>query len=349
MSNDHSGSKVISANVIDYPARDMTITVAAAMTVGELREVLRQEQQQLPVDTPDDSMTIGEMVAFDISGPRQYGYFTLRDYLIGIEARDGSGRVFHAGGRVVKNVAGYDLCRLLIGAEGKLGKLQQLTFKLNPLPADQHVCVASFRTLKDLEASLETINTTATTPRILDVVNSVAARLLLPAIDSSLTTQSSAMAEAFLIVGFDGSRKACDWQTKAIAEELHGLASGITTIGTPSAVPDYCRTATKFSQFDNDAATGWWTRVVTLPSQVVTILEIANELGVSACGRAGNGIVFLSGDTQIRTEDLRDRLTRLIDTGCGHFQFRKQNFTVQHPVISSQVERYSTMLNELLG
>ena len=349
MSNDHSGSTAFSANVIDYPARDMTITVTAAMTVGELREVLRQEHQQLPVDAPDDGLTIGEMVAFDISGPRQYGYGTLRDYLIGIEATDGNGRVFHAGGRVVKNVAGYDLCRLLTGAEGKFGTLQQLTFKLNPLPAEQHVSVAAFRTLKDLAASLEKINTTATTPRILDVVNSVAAKLLLPVIDSSFPAQTSSIAEAFLIVGFDGSRKACDWQTKTIAEELHGLASGITSIATPSAMQDYCRTATNVSQFDKDATAGWWTRVVTLPSQVVALLEIADEFGVSACGRAGNGIVFLSGDTQVRTEDLRDRLTRLIDTGCGHFEFREQNFTVQHPVISSQVERYSTLLNELLG
>ena len=86
MLNVESGSTQISSDVIDYPARDMTITVGAAMTVGQLQDVLRHENQQLPIDSANDEMTIGDLVAFDISGPRQYGYGTLRDYVIGMSA-----------------------------------------------------------------------------------------------------------------------------------------------------------------------------------------------------------------------------------------------------------------------
>ena len=115
MPNDQQNPDQISSSVIDYPARDMTITVGTGMSAGQLCGILRHENQQLPIDTADGEITIRELVDFDISGPRQFGYGTLRDYVIGIEASDGSGRVFHAGGRVVKNEAGYDLCRLLIG------------------------------------------------------------------------------------------------------------------------------------------------------------------------------------------------------------------------------------------
>ena len=171
----------------------------------------------------------------------------------------------------------------------------------------------------------------------------------LPVIDSSLMTQTSTMADAFLVLGFDGSRKACDWQTKTIAEELQGLASGITSVATPRVMTEYCRAATKFSQVSQADITGCRTRVVTLASCVVSVLQIAKDFGLSACGRAGNGIVYLSGEERIEAGELRERLTRLLDAGCGYFEFREQNLTVRHPVISSHVERYSKLLNELLG
>ena len=104
--------------VVDYPARDMTVTVEAGLSLQDVTTLLESENQQLPVDVADPSMSVGAFVASDLAGPRQYGYGTLRDYLIGMEAVDGQGRVFHAGGRVVKNVAGYDFCRLAVGSRG---------------------------------------------------------------------------------------------------------------------------------------------------------------------------------------------------------------------------------------
>lgn len=121
--------------VIDYPARDMTITVQAGITFAKLQEVLAQENQWLPLDVPDpERMTLGGLIACNVSGPRRYGYGTLRDYLIGIEFVNDDGAVIHGGGRVVKNVAGYDLMKLNIGALGTMGVITQVTLKVLPRP-----------------------------------------------------------------------------------------------------------------------------------------------------------------------------------------------------------------------
>lgn len=349
MPNDPTGTTEISSNVIDYPARDMTITVGAALTVGHLRDVLKQENQQLPIDTADDAMTVGELVAFDVSGPRQYGYGTLRDYVIGVEASDGTGRVFHAGGRVVKNVAGYDLCRMLIGAQGKLGTLRQLTFKLKPLPLEQHLAVAAFRSLKDLDSALDRLNLSSTTPQILDVVNLAAAEKLLPAIDASMASGMISAFESFLVIGFDGSRKACDWQTKTLAEELHGTAASVTSVARPEATTTYCRAAMQFSAGSTAKHTGWSAKVVTLPSQVVAVLQIAKDFGLLSCGRAGNGVIYLDADSVVNPGRVREKLTLLADGRSGHIEIREQSKTWRHPVMTAPVERYSKLLHELLG
>jgi glycolate oxidase FAD binding subunit len=154
--------------IVDYPARDMTITVGAGMKIGQLQSILKKEQQQLPIDVHDDGLSLSDCVAFDLQGSRQFGYGTLRDYVIGVEAIDGNGRVFHAGGRVVKNVAGYDLCRLLTGSRHLLGQIRQLTFKLKPLPEQRRLFIAGFRTLQDLEPALDRLNLTQSTPTIMD-------------------------------------------------------------------------------------------------------------------------------------------------------------------------------------
>ncbi len=349
MSHNPTGSTEIPSSVIDYPARDMTITVGAALTIGNLREVLAQENQQLPIDTADDTIPIGDLVASDMSGPRQYGYGTLRDYVIGIEASDGNGRVFHAGGRVVKNVAGYDLCRLLIGAEGRLGTLRQLTFKLKPLPVEQQLSVAAFRSLQDLASALERLNLSSTTPQILDVLNCPAADRLLATIDATLVPAGIPQTAAFLILGFEGSRKGCDWQTKTLAEELHGTAASVTSVARPDATTMYCRAAMQFSAGGTAKHTGWSAKVVTLPSQVVAVLQIAKDFGLLACGRAGNGIVYLDADSVVNLGTVREKLTHLVEDSSGHVEIRELNRKWRHPVMTAPVERYSKMLHELLG
>src|SRR6202030_783750 len=115
-----------------------TITVQAGITLGRLQDLLATENQRLPVDVPHpDRATLGGALAVNASGPRRPGFGPLRDYVIGITTVNDEGQETKAGGRVVKNVAGYDLCKLHIGALGTLGILTQVTLKVLPRPETQ--------------------------------------------------------------------------------------------------------------------------------------------------------------------------------------------------------------------
>ena len=123
------------ASIVDYPARDLTITVEAGARWSQVQAALSEENQELPLDVPfPHQATVGGVVATAWTGPRRFGYGAVRDYVIGIEAVSGRGETFRGGGRVVKNVAGYDFCKLLTGSMGTLGILSQITFRVRPKP-----------------------------------------------------------------------------------------------------------------------------------------------------------------------------------------------------------------------
>ena len=121
--------------VVDYPAEDLTITVEAGRTIAALNEQLAANRQWLPVDVPwPDRATVGGVIATAAAGPRRLAYGTIRDYLLGFTAIDGRGMAFCGGGRVVKNAAGYNMCRLITGSLGTLGVVTQATLMVRPLP-----------------------------------------------------------------------------------------------------------------------------------------------------------------------------------------------------------------------
>lgn len=119
----------------EHNPEDMTATVEAGMTLAALQDALRPARQWAPLDPPGaEELTIGDLLAFDLSGPRRFGYGGAREHVIGMRMVLGSGEIIKAGGKVVKNVAGYDLCRLFIGARHTLGIIVEAAFKLRPLP-----------------------------------------------------------------------------------------------------------------------------------------------------------------------------------------------------------------------
>ena len=110
------------------------------------------------------------MVASNPIAPLCLGYGTMRDHVIGIEAVDASGTVYHGGGRVVKNIAGYDFCKLLTGSLGTLGVITQLSFKLKPLPETARVVTARLADLGDAQTALDTIAKLPTLPAAVELV-----------------------------------------------------------------------------------------------------------------------------------------------------------------------------------
>lgn len=118
-----------------YTPADMTVTVEAGMTVAALARVLDAEGQWLPLDPPlPDRTTIGGLVAADLGGALCASQGRVRDFVIGIAAVTAAGRLVHGGGTVVKNVAGYDLMKLLIGSLGTLAVVTEVTLKVRPRP-----------------------------------------------------------------------------------------------------------------------------------------------------------------------------------------------------------------------
>ncbi len=130
--------------VLAHEHGDLTATVEAGAPLRAVNRELQRHRQWLPLDAVDERATIGGAIATNDSGPLRQRYGTPRDLLIGIQLALTDGRVVKAGGNVVKNVAGYDLGKLVSGSFGSLAAIATATFKLAPLPAATSTIVATF-------------------------------------------------------------------------------------------------------------------------------------------------------------------------------------------------------------
>ena len=134
-----------------YDPGDLTVSVGAGMTVETLQDLLAQRGQFLPFDPMlPAAATVGGVLAANAHGPLRSGFGSLRDFCIGIEFATANGEIAHAGGKVVKNVAGYDLMKLMIGSYGTLGVIIAANFKVFPRPLRTHTFVARFQDLDDV-------------------------------------------------------------------------------------------------------------------------------------------------------------------------------------------------------
>src|SRR5438270_486132 len=150
----------------------MTVTVEAGVTISALQAVLATEGQRLLIDAPaPDCATIGGVLATNTSGPRRFGAGRPRDQIIGVSFVTSDGALVKGGGRVVKNVAGYDFPRLLTGSLGTLGAICQLTLKVRPIPEASALVWVPFTTAESLAPAIEKLNTSGTRPTALDLLN----------------------------------------------------------------------------------------------------------------------------------------------------------------------------------
>jgi len=130
--------------LIHHEPADLVATAEAGLALSAFQKQLGSAGQWLPIDPPDDGRaTLGGVVATSLGGPLSFGFGLPRSYVIGMKLVLADGRAIKAGGKVVKNVAGYDLCKLFTGSYGTLGLITELTFKLRPLPAESRTMLAS--------------------------------------------------------------------------------------------------------------------------------------------------------------------------------------------------------------
>src|SRR5262249_8409348 len=158
--------------------------------------------------------TLGGIIATNVSGPRRLGYGTLRDYVIGISAVNDEGNEFKAGGRVVKNVAGYDLCKLLVGSLGTLGVITQVTLKLRPLPEETALVTLGCESA-EVAGVLDQMHSSRTRPVCMELLNR-------PAMQCGLQQAKMTLPDSlwYVIAGFDGNADTVNWQMQQLVKEL---------------------------------------------------------------------------------------------------------------------------------
>jgi glycolate oxidase FAD binding subunit len=256
---------------------DLTTTVQAGMTLRDLNAALSAERQWLPIESAFSEATIGGMVATNDSGPSRHRNGTPRDLIIGITLALTDGRVVKAGGTVVKNVAGYDLGKLMSGSHGALAGIVDVTFKLVPVPQTSATLVASYTDPAALARDVAAIDASQIEPAAFDVRS-----------DAGETPLQLKLRVA----------------TSPAARDAQIAAATALVSGQATLLTDMAERETWTAQIDapwhGDAAVRFSWLPAKLPNVLALLDDIRRALNVSVTfvGRVlGAGTARLSGDT----------------------------------------------------
>jgi glycolate oxidase FAD binding subunit len=283
--------------VIEHAAGDLVARVQAGATMGYLASVLASAGQQLAVDAPAGA-TVGGVVATGTAGPRRFRYGAPRDLLIGITVVRADGVVAHSGGKVVKNVAGYDLGKLFSGSQGTLGLITEATFRLHPLPAAAAWVTGDFGPSALAGAA--------------SAVASAAGSALVPSAVELLWTGHPVVLRVGVLL--EGTPSGVKERARQMAELL--TAAGGTPIVALSETPFRW-----WEQMPDSGAPGTVVRVTFWVRQLADVLEALGAAGASAgvrpavSGPAGAGVLYArldpdagDGTAAAFVRALRDRL-----------------------------------------
>lgn len=286
------------AGVIDYPHADMTITVQAGITAGALRAVLAEQNQRLQLDIPQaDRATLGGVYATATCGPRRYGLGRPRDQIVGVSFVTSAGVEVKGGGRVVKNVAGYDFPKLLTGSLGTLGIITQMTLKVRPFPEASALVWAPFAALDPIGAVLDALNTSDARPVAIELLSPLAAR--------SIGEPLGLPGEGFVVViGLEESAASVRWQINRILIELG--RTDLKILEEDAAAPLWSA-LTEFQA----AEAGLIQCAANLPpSRVGPFLQAVDAARWSVQAHAGNGIVRLQGQGEWTLDEASAEIDR---------------------------------------
>ncbi|HEV2315157.1 MAG TPA: FAD-binding oxidoreductase [Candidatus Acidoferrales bacterium] len=165
--------------VISYDPGDLTLSAEAGISLAKLAATLAEHKQFLPLAGPFyERATIGGTLGSGVDSPLRQMYGTARDFVLGMEFVTGDGALAKSGGRVVKNVSGYDLHKLMLGAIGSLGVMTRVNFKTFPLAAETRGWLAGFTRAEDAFAFAHTIRKSPLAPQTLEIFDRSAAGIL---------------------------------------------------------------------------------------------------------------------------------------------------------------------------
>jgi len=284
--------------VIEHAAGDLVARVQAGATMEYLASVLASAGQQLAVDAPADA-TVGGVVATGTAGPRRFRYGAPRDLLIGITVVRADGVIAHSGGKVVKNVAGYDLGKLFSGSQGTLGLITEATFRLHPLPAAEAWVTGDFGP-SDLAGAAA-------------AVASAAGSALVPSAVELLWTGPPVVLRVGVLL--EGTPSGVSERARQVAELL--AAAGGTPVVAVSETP--------FRWWEPSPQANTVVRVTFWVRQLADVLDALAAAGASAgirpavSGAAGAGVLYARLDPAAADDTAAAFVTALRDRLAGVF------------------------------
>jgi glycolate dehydrogenase FAD-binding subunit len=250
--------------VVEHNAADLTATLEAGVALSEAQERFAAAGQVLALDPPDGGATIGGVVASGDSGPLRHRFGAPRDLLLGITVALADGTVASAGGRVIKNVAGYDLAKLFAGSFGTLGLILQVAVRLHPLPARRITVIGRSDDPDALGTAAVRVGT---------------APFELESLDVRWTSGGGAiLARA---AGVVPERRA------------ERIAAAMREAGLDAAVDEDDEDEWRDQRTGQRSADGATLRVSSVRSDLARVLRTAREHGAEAVGRAGLGLSWL--------------------------------------------------------
>ncbi len=250
--------------IVEHEPADLTASCQAGITLDRLRGHLRKHAQLVPLDPPwGEKTTVGGVLAANASGPSRHAYGAPRDFTIGLRVVTADGRVTKTGGRVVKNVAGYDLCKLYIGSLGTLGIIVEATFKLAPQPRAERTVFATFETPARACAFAAELQRRGLAIRAVQLLNPTAASATRLAPDGPST----------LVLDLAGTPQAVERSWREISELAQGAA---VDLGEPKDATNVWESVGRLS---STADTVLSCKATALPTRMPSLIDSLEAVG----------------------------------------------------------------------
>jgi len=300
-------------HVVEYVPADMTVTVQAGMRFSDLKALTALQGQTVPLDPPRSAhATLGGIVATAAAGPRRMVYGGVRDLVLGVHLALPDGRVIKAGGKVVKNVAGYDLPKLVIGSLGTMGVTTEVSLRLRPLPPDSRTMLFGFAELDAALAAAESILNSELVPAAVTVLSPETARRLEAPGPVSLAV---ALEETSENNSYQVDRLSPMTQAAAGAQTLTGEAESafwdrLTNYGDRFGATFRMKVNTVLSDLTNQMSAPGLDAIAYVASGTVMLYGMANDAGTveaiearfAAARAAGGSAVLESGPVALRRQ-----------------------------------------------
>lgn len=270
--------------VLDHQAGDLIVAAQAGTRLSDVQSVVGEAGQRLALDETVPGASIGGTLAANASGPRRVGTGTARDLLIGITVVRADGVVAKAGGRVVKNVAGYDLGKLLIGSAGTLAVITDATFRLHPLPPTHRWVTVAVADPAEAQRLVQSVLHAQAVPSAIEVAwadGQGSVSVLLEGRDDGVAGRTATVRR---LLG------------EASSESAEAPAGGATYPWDPDATGERRSTAIKLT---------------FALSGLAGVLVAATEAGVSLQGSAGTGVAYAAVAPGTPLDDVRAAVDRL--------------------------------------